>query len=138
MCLQPATTAGRAETRSPGLLLLSSPGSQKALEPLCQRRSGRGIRKNVAAPKTRKQKGTTRERQRGNQQASGRPKPETPENRRTTAERDRRKSKTQSAGHKTQTDFNWPRQNLRDKSGTEKQTEEDVPSERAKNQPCPV
>ena len=31
--LQPATTAGRAETRSAGLLLLNSAGGQKTLEP---------------------------------------------------------------------------------------------------------
>ena len=76
--LQPASC--RAETGSPGLLLLSSPGGQKALEPLCQRRSGRGIslREIVAAPKTRKRKGTRRKRQRGHQQTSGRPKPGSP------------------------------------------------------------
>ena len=43
--LQPPTTDGRAETRSPGLLVLSSLDGQKALEPLCQRRSGRRVRK---------------------------------------------------------------------------------------------
>ena len=97
MCLQPATTAGRAETRSPGLLVLSSPGGQKALEPLCQRRSGRGIRKSVAAPKTKKRKRTPRERDRGETSkppADRNPKPQktAAQRRSETAEKARRKA----------------------------------------------
>ena len=98
---QPHITRGRAEALSPGLLVLSSPGGQKALEPLCQPRRGRGIRKHVAVPKThKKKKQEKRERERGEtHRASGQPKPKTqeePHNGRTRT----LKRQAQSAGRK--------------------------------------
>ena len=75
---------GQGKNPFPGLLTLSSPGGQKALEPLCQPRRGRGIRKGVAAQKTPQKKDKQpetreRERDRGKQRASGQPNPETRE-----------------------------------------------------------
>ena len=124
-CSQPATTAGRAEARSPGLPVLGSPGGQKALEPLSQRRSGRGIRKSVAAPNTKKKRKEQQEtRERGKQRASGQPNPETQERPHKGGARPQKKTGATRQPQKRKADFSQPRQNtakFERKSGTQTQ-----------------
>ena len=102
---QPPITRGRAETLYPGLLVLSSPGGQKALELLCQPGKGRGTRKCVAAPKHTQKKKTktqeTRETEREREKTHTKPpanRTPKPKKNRATAERERRNAKRQSAG----------------------------------------
>ena len=141
MGLQPATTAGRAEARAPGLPILGSPGGQKALEPHSRPRRGRGIRKSVAAPNTKKNKKTTRdrerererdrERKRGKQRASGQPNPETQERPHNGGARPQKKPGATRRPQKRKADFSRPRQNaarFERKNGTQTQKEEDKPS----------
>ena len=140
-CLQPPITRGRAETLSPGLLVLSSPGGQKALEPLCQPRRGRGIRKCVAAPKkTNNNNNKRQERKENNEPPANRaPKPKKD---RAKAEQNRRKSHAQRAGRKNARQILAGRgktpQDLREKAAPKSKRKTTCPPRGQKNQPCPV
>ena len=135
---------GRAEARSPGLLILSSLGGQKALEPLSQRRSGRGIRKCVAAPKTKTNETNDkrRERKRGKQRASGQPSPETQERPRNGGARPQKKNRAQRAGRKNARQILVGRgktpPGLREKAAPKHKRKKTCPPKGQKNQPCPV
>ena len=113
MGLQPATTAGRAEARTPGLPILGSPGGQKALEPHSRQGDG-ALEKGVAAPNTKKkqkeQQETERERKKNSKPPANRtPKPK--KDRTTAGARPQKKPGAKRRPQERKADFSRPRQN---------------------------